>query len=196
MSFFKSLGSVLRDILPTFAAALPIPGLGNVARRVLTDAFGLDPESSDDKIASAASKMTGEQLAHLQEKQIDLQKAALQSGVDLEKIAAGDRDSARNRQIQLKDETPNTLAYIITGATILFSGAVMFFPMQADSKIIFYILGTFTTLTTQVFNYLYGTSRSSRKKDNDLSQNITPDMLKNILSFQNKDGLKANYVTH
>ena len=47
-----------------------------------------------------------------------LTKALAAVDVDLERIAAGDRDSARRRAVDLHDYTPNALALLLLGATI------------------------------------------------------------------------------
>jgi len=141
MSF--DVATALESAAPTLATMLGGP-LAGTAVGAIESAFGLSPKSDTgvaDRLkqigdAIQAGKMTPDVLLKL--KQVDQQNAQVigQQKIDLAKINADseaamaqtreqDRDSARKRQIALKDRTPAHLAYIIIFGFFLVCGALL-----------------------------------------------------------------------
>ena len=88
--------------------------------------------------------------------------------IDLERIAAGDRDSARQMQRETKDWVPKLLAIVITIGFfgILVWMLVMGMP-QTGTEALLMMLGALGTAWTGVVNFYYGSSAGSKAK-NDL----------------------------
>jgi hypothetical protein len=88
--------------------------------------------------------------------------------VDLERISAGDRDSARKMAMQNpKDWTPRALAGAIT---VGFFGVLMYMlmyglPPAGGGEAMLVMLGTLGTAWGAVVSFYFGSSAGSRAKD-------------------------------
>ena len=88
-----------------------------------------------------------------------------QIGIDEQKIAAMDRDSARNREIDLKDKTPSFLAFFLTFGFFGVLGLIMFYPIQPSARgVIDIMLGSLGTAWISVIMYYFGSSVGSKIK--------------------------------
>lgn len=108
-----------------------------------------------------------EALARLE---MEKDKQASEIAVRLEDIAAKDRDSARNREIQVKDPTTRNIAYISLGGFFAVLGAEFYFafsnhviaaPIQRTLDI---TLGVLFAMVLAVKDYYFGTSSGSDSK--------------------------------
>lgn len=97
-----------------------------------------------------------------QDGQIKLEEFAVKS----EEIAAGDRDSARKRQIEMHDWTPNILAgFIICGYFGIQWFLLTHIVPQEMRDIIMRMLGILDMALGMVLQYFFGSSANSRQKD-------------------------------
>lgn len=93
--------------------------------------------------------------------------------LELERIAAQDRDSARNREVQLaqtgkRDWTPSILSFVAVFAFgfALYVVAFRTIP-EANREMFIHILGIIEGgMITLVFQYYFGSSAGSRQKTN------------------------------
>lgn len=83
------------------------------------------------------------------------------------KIAATDRDSARKREIEVKDATPRQIAWVSFIGFFLILIVLMFIPVPPTAKdALLIMLGTLAGIVTSITAYYYGSSAgSSRKND-------------------------------
>jgi hypothetical protein len=109
-----------------------------------------------------------DQLATLKKIDADFKAHMKELDIDLERIAAGDRDSARQMQRETKDWVPKLLAIVITIGFfgILVWMLVMGMP-QTGTEALLMMLGALGTAWTGVVNFYYGSSAGSKAK-NDL----------------------------
>lgn len=78
-------------------------------------------------------------------------------------MAYADRDSARQREMVVKDNVPANLAYIAIGAFVAMAGWVMIYGVPDSSRdIVFAILGWITGFVGSAYGYYFGAS--SEKK--------------------------------
>jgi hypothetical protein len=119
-------------------------------------------------MATALNTATPDQLLALKKADNDFQVQMKQLDINLEDISEKDRDSARNRQVQTKDQIPGVLAIIaVTG----FFGILVYILVwginkdTAGSDAFLLLLGSLGTVVTQVFAFYYGSSKSSQGKD-------------------------------
>ena len=83
-------------------------------------------------------------------------------------LDTADRNSARDREKLVKDNTNKILAYIITFGffALIFLLTTKYINITGEDKELLYILiGTLAAKFSDVFAYYFGSSSSSRKKD-------------------------------
>lgn len=165
--FLKNLVPMLGTVIST---ANPLAGM---AVALVGKALGV--ESNDKKdIEQALSSATSEQLVALKkaEQEFTVQMAALgyNNVKDLEAIAAGDRDSARKREIAIHDLTPSILAYSVTVGFFGVLGYVLCYGTpEKGGDALLVMLGSLGTAWAGIIAYYFGSSAGSAKKDHTIA---------------------------
>jgi hypothetical protein len=175
---FKDLGSVLTKIAPTLATAIGGPLAGG-AVAALEGVFGLktDGTTSDkqEALVAAISGATPDQLLALKKADQDYAVQMETLGIKREELAGTDRDSARKREADVKDNTPKILAYAITIGFFSVLAALMFGKIPDGTKEVLYImLGTLGTAWTGVISYYFGSTSGSAEKTKLLAASTPP----------------------
>lgn len=174
--FFKTVGRVAYPFLSTAAAAGgPLTAM---AASTIGKALGLDTvESNANSIADAMAKATmdpaeREKLVQAEHQfELQLRELNIKSVEALEAIAAADRDSARNREIQVRDKTPQIGFYMLLLGFFVALALLFKFPIPQDNKAIIYtMIGSLGTLTIMASTYFYGSTTGSARKTELLSQ--------------------------
>jgi len=175
--------SIVKSVAPMLGTALGGP-LGGIAGAALAKAMGGDPtKATTDDLAKLVQNVTPEQLLAIkaaeQAFQIQMRELDINSVKDLEQIAADDRASARNLQIQTKDATPQILAYAALTVWASMNGFLLYMAFRGlslptdMSPIIMRVLGTMDALMGMAFAFFFGTTANSGKKDQ-MIYNSTP----------------------
>jgi hypothetical protein len=164
-----TLKGILGAVAPILASAIPGP-FGGMARDAIGKLLGKQVTSQEEieKILATASPET---LLAL--KKLDTEFAAQMKSldVDLEKVAAEDRGSARGMQIATKAKTPAVLATVIVVGWILLMAFLMHSDIpQANREIIIQAVGTMGGALMMVVSFYYGTSAGSAKKDETIAK--------------------------
>lgn len=180
------LKTAIASIAPTLATMLGGP-LAGTAVIAIENAFGLAPGAGIDGITKVvqSGNMTPEIIAKVREADQRHAEVMGQQGIDLAKLnsdhalaqenmAAGDRDSARKREISVKDRTPAHLAYMIIGGFFAVSIAqliaLMGFGDQAAKippqgwLLIGNISGYLAAEAKAAASYYFGTTSGSDRK--------------------------------
>jgi hypothetical protein len=103
-----------------------------------------------------------------------LQEAAMKHEEFMAEIDAKDRDSARNREIEIatsekapyinKVVTP-FLALGVVGLSFILFAILIFVDVKTEAKdILIYILGVLSAAVTQILSYYFGSSQGSKDK--------------------------------
>lgn len=167
MSLLDQFGPLLGQVAPTIATALGGP-LAGVAVKTLSNVLLGHENGSEDDVKAAMATATPEQLAALKKIDADFKVQMKELDIDLERIAAGDRDSARKMQAETKDWVPKLLAVVIT---IGFFGILVWMLLNGMPKngteALLMMLGALGTAWTGVMNFYFGSSAGSKAK-NDL----------------------------
>ena len=170
-----SLGSndflgILKSVAPGLATALLGP-LGGMAVTAIGSALGVS-EPTQEKIQQALSGATPEDLLKVKQAELQFQKDMKALDIDLERISAADRDSARRMAVETKAWTPAVLSWIIIIATLGLEGYVLLngIPTQVSELVAGRILGTLDMAFMTVLTFWLGTSNSSRNKDATISK--------------------------
>jgi len=165
----------LKKIAPFLSTALSFGGpVGAIAGKALSAALGTKPDAKPDDLAAAIAGATPEQIAAIQKAeqdfQVQMKQLDVQSLEDLEKIAADDRASARNREIQVKDNTPMILAYLYAAGFFITLAAEIWIAISGKainplaSKSIDMLLGVLVGMVLGTKEYYFGSSAGSDKK--------------------------------
>lgn len=160
--------SVLGNVAPMLATALGGPLAGG-AVAAITKALGLGDGATDAEIAKRLAEADPGTLLELKKAEQDfvarMAELGFKSEADLERIAADDRASARQREVERQDWTPRILAYLVTGGffTML---AILFFASAPDGskEPVFILLGSLGTAWTQIIAYYFGSTAGGQKK--------------------------------
>lgn len=106
----------------------------------------------------------------------DAKMAELQTQAELKlaELEVGDRNSARGREVQVKDLTPSILAYSITFGFFGVLLLMMFYEIPISAKDVLYVmLGSLGTAWTGVIAYYFGSSNSSSSKQSLIERMVT-----------------------
>ena len=116
-------------------------------------------------------KLPPEQQLAFDAKMAELAAQTEQKVMELE---ASDRNSARQREANVKDKTPAILAYSITVGFF----AVLFYMLNyevpvAEREVLFVMLGSLGTAWTGIIAYYFGSSKSSSNKQDLIEKMVT-----------------------
>lgn len=166
--------SVVGSVAPALATALGGPLAGMAVKTLATQFLGKDDATEKD-VAQAIAAATPQDLIRLKEIDAEFSKAMLTAGVDLERIAAEDRNSARNREIQTHDSwTPRVLAAIVVGGFMwclyfVLGGHVKDLKDPLIAGLVGTLIGYTSAKADAVISYYFGSSASSKAKDDTIS---------------------------
>jgi len=158
---------VLGKIAPTAATLIGGPFAG-LAVGMIGKAMGMEG-STVTQIQSALtnSQLTGDQILAIKQMEIDLQKHLEDNGISLEQISANDRDSARKREIAVKDKVPAILAGVVTLGFFGTLCLLVFHDLPKEGHdVLLVLIGSLGTAWTTIIAYYYGSSAGSKQKDN------------------------------
>lgn len=159
--------AIVRTVAPALATALGTP-LAGMATKVITDALlgeGVD-SATDDMLANAVRTASPDQLIALKEADLQFRKDMARLEIDLEQIAAGDRASARQREIATGDQwTPRVLSGSVT---VGFFG-ILFWILnngvpETGGDALLVMLGSLGTAWIGCMTYYFGSTAGSAKK--------------------------------
>lgn len=165
--------SIVSTVAPVIGTALGGP-FGALASSVVCKVLNIDTNSDEAVVANAMKNATPDQLLALQnaERQFKLDMEKL--NIDVAKIDADDRDSARQREMTVRDFVPGVLAMLLTvGFFSLLGWLVGHEPPAGSATILNVMLGSLGTGWVTMLAYYYGSSASSASK-NSLLYNSTP----------------------
>ena len=160
----------IKKAFPFISAAAGMGGpIGVIAANLVGKALNVSSvDPTADGISTAIAGATPEQLIALKEAeaqcQVQMQQLGFQNSQELEDIAERDRESARARQIALKDRMPAILAACYSigffGVLALVSRGVN--PQAKD--IMNTMIGVLAGALVQIGNYYWGSSAGSARK--------------------------------
>lgn len=169
----ETLKAFLTGIAPTVATALLGP-LGGVAVAGLGKIFGLDDATVTDVTkAITDGKITPEQIAEIRKLELQFQEDEKERGFRYADLEFKDRDSARNREATVRDNTNKILAFTVVGAFIAMVGATLLGYAKVESVLAGTLVGYLSAKCEQVLAYYFGSSAGSSEKSR-LLANSTP----------------------
>ena len=156
----------LKTIAPTVASALGGP-LAGMAVEAVGSALGLT-DATKEKITDVlqSESMTAEQTAALKQAELDLKIKLKELDIDLEKVHAGDRNSAREMAAKTGDIwTPRIIAMVvfIVWAVVQYVVFTSVIP-EGMRELVARMLGTLDAVLMAVVYYYFGSSSGSAAK--------------------------------
>jgi membrane-bound ClpP family serine protease len=165
----SKIGGLLAQVAPTVATALGGP-LAGLAVKTLSEAMFGHQDASESDVSAALMSATPEQLQKLKEIDASFKLKMKELDIDLERISAADRDSARNMQLHTNDWIPRVLAILIT---VGFFGILVWMLIKGmpptGTEALLMMLGALGTAWTGVVNFYYGSSAGSKAKTDALT---------------------------
>ncbi len=165
---------IVGSVAPTLATALGGPLAGVAVKTIAKQLLG-DEKASEDQVAEAIASADPQVLIRLKEVELEFKKFIADTGIQLEKIASDDRNSARNREIQAHDSwTPRVLATVVVGGFLwsvyaVLSGYVKELKDPTTATMVGAVIGYVSAKADQVISYYFGSSASSKAKDDTLA---------------------------
>jgi hypothetical protein len=156
----------LKTIAPTLVGLLGTPALG-IATKALIDAFDGDEDKANSVInAKEGDVFSDESLTKIKLAEIAAKARADELGIDLARIDADDRKSAREREMSVKDWTPKLLAAVVTiGYFGVLSYMLQYGVPEKGGDALLVMLGALGGGWTTILAYYYGSSSSSAAKN-------------------------------
>lgn len=155
---------IAKNVAPVLAGALP-PPFNAMAAIAVKAALGLSTDAKEKEVERALASASPETLLKLKEAENAFLLEMEKLDVDLERIHAGDRDSARKREAETKDKTPLILAMLITAGFFCTLGYMMIHGLpEAGRDALLIMLGALGTAWGNVVNYYFGSSAGSKQK--------------------------------
>jgi len=157
MKIGQRLKQIIGTVAPMLGTSLGGP-LGGIAGNMLQKALGVDTEEAALQLIDTNPT---ESLAKLRQAEVEFKKL----DIDLERINQQDRDSARQRQVAMKDHTPTVLAFLLTAG---FFGTLFWMlkyglPLEGRD-VIMVMIGSLGTAWISAIVYYFGSSSGSAKK--------------------------------
>jgi hypothetical protein len=172
----------LKKLYPFITTAATTVGgpVGGAAAAALGKALGMDKADaknppSVDELAAAYMAATPDQRLAAQKEEHDFQARMEELDIkrieDMAQIAFNDRDSARKREMTVKDRMPATLAILAVAALMGCIALVAFAPL-GDKALgaVLTLIGFVGASYKDVYGYFFGSSAGSEEKTALLAQ--------------------------
>jgi len=170
----SAFGTIAPWLAGTFGS--PVAGIGV---KVLCDVFGLAGDSATpENFINALATATPEKLQELRAAEMKhaevMQSLGYANIEKLEQTAAADRDSARQREASVRDNTPKVLAALAVIVFLLLVGFVANgnAPAEGMREGFWMLAGAAIATFKDVYGYYFGSSAGSHGKDDTISRAI------------------------
>lgn len=155
---------LVRGVAPTVATALGGPFAGIAVKMIGNKVLG-KPDATEDDVAGAIANGSPDALIRLREVETEFLKFMENAGIERERLAVNDRDSARKRQMALGDKTPQILTVFCLIAWVAMQYVLLTHVVPAENReLIARALGTLDALLGMGFTYFLGSSSGSKDK--------------------------------
>lgn len=155
---------IVGAVAPALATALGGPLAGVAVKAIAGKVLG-KPEASEAEVEQAILGMPPEHLVALKQAEYAYLQSLEDAGIKHEEIHQKDRDSARQREIAVKDYVPGLLALtVIVGFGWVLSVLLTTAAPPDNQDVLFMLLGSLAAAVGQVLAYYFGSSSGSKLK--------------------------------
>ncbi|MEW6670211.1 MAG: hypothetical protein AB1427_00825 [Thermodesulfobacteriota bacterium] len=159
---------IIKTVAPTLATALGGP-LAGMAVTTIATALGIDssdPKQAESEIAKAVMSGNPEILLKLKQADQDFQVRLRELDIDLEKIYAEDRKSARDMRTAMKDKFPDFLTALVTIGFFAVLAVHFFHAIpEGNQTFLNIMLGSLGTVWVDQIRFYFGSSKGSKTKE-------------------------------
>ena len=153
----------LEEYAPTLAGMIGGP-LAGTAVSAIEGVLGLQPTGNATAALTAVASANPDQILALQAENNRHEEVLSKAGIDLESIAAKDRDSARQREMAVKDWMPGILGGVtvfafFSMATYILAVGLNFSP--ETSALVGTVIGYASAKADLVLAYYFGSSKGA-----------------------------------
>jgi hypothetical protein len=164
-NFSDKARSVIAAVAPTLGIAIGGP-FGALAGQLISKAVAPNAKPGDSAAVEAAlASATPETLLALKNADNELKEHMRQLDINEEQLAYADTDSARKREMAVKDSTPAVLAYVLVLGTLLLIGCTMFGLTKVADVTTGTMIGYLISECKAALGYYFGSSVGSKDKD-------------------------------
>ena len=164
------MNDLLKSLAPLLGTAIAGP-LGGIAASFLADKLGIETKTVEAVTeALSAGKMTPDQVASIKAAEIEFQKFLKINAIDLEKVHAGDRDSARNMLTVTRSKMPSILTVMLGTGFFGVLGAMFAWPEVKESAPLMIMLGVLGAEFSASCKFWFGTTSGSQNKNEMLAK--------------------------
>ena len=151
-------GGLIQNVAPTLATALGGPVAGMAVKALSTALLG-HGDGNEDDIKAALATASPDQIAAIRKADNDFKVQMRQLDIDLEKISADDRNSARQMAMSTHDLTPRFLAIVV----VVCYGLAQYYLFthvieQSMRELVARVLGTIDGALMMILSYYFGSS--------------------------------------
>ena len=164
MDLLGTAKAILQTVAPTIGTAIGGP-FGGMAAKALSELLLGKPDGSEQELSTAIQNATPEQLAEIKKIENDFKLQMKKLDIDLAQLHSSDRNSARQREMAVKDRIPAILAILTMVSFFGYIGLVTFLPIAgvADIGFINIAVGWLGGTASTVVAYYFGSSSGSDK---------------------------------
>ncbi len=160
--FWGKVKDIVGSVAPTVATALGGP-LGGIAATAIRAALGVD---TDDQ-AMEALATDPEAVLKLRLAEVEFEKFLVESDIDLAKVNAEDRASARE-MVKVTGKTPQvalSVVMLLGYFALLYAMVGGYFDVpEMYTALVAGLIGTLGAGVTQIMNFWFGSSSGSKDK--------------------------------
>lgn len=158
----KSVAGGALDVVEATGIGGPV---GKLAKSIVAPLLGLDEGATKEQIEAKVAEANPELLLQLRKADAEFRTRLRELDVEVERIYAGDRDSARKREITLKDWMPKVLAFMVVGGYVGLQYYILTQELPAANlNIILRSFGIIEGAVLTVLVYYFGSSAGSARK--------------------------------
>ena len=157
---------IVGSVAPALATALGGPLAGVAVKTIATQVLG-KADATEQDVEQAVLGADPQTLIKLREVDNEFKAMLVNAGIKLEEIAASDRANARDREIKTGDHwTPRVLAAAVVVGWFVIQWYLLKHVVPVEMReIIMRSLGTVDMALGLVLGYYFGSSASSRQKN-------------------------------
>jgi len=155
----------VRAVAPTIATVLGGP-LAWTAVGALSNALLGKPDGTEDELAAVLKSASPELLGKLKVEEMQFKLKMRELGVEVDKLHAADRSSARQREMAVRDWAPSLIALASFVGFFAILGAMMVWEIPDTSvQPVNIMLGVLGGIIASITAYYFGSSKGADNKD-------------------------------